>query len=75
MSLLLAEYARECIRAELGGPPASPPPGFEGEGASFVTLRFGDMLQGCIGSIEPRRALAIDVAQNAIAAAFRDPRA
>jgi AmmeMemoRadiSam system protein A len=43
-------------------------------GASFVTLhRFGQ-LRGCIGSLEPRQPLAVDVAHNAFSAAFRDPR-
>jgi len=44
-------------------------------GACFVTLRRADgTLRGCIGSIEPSRPLARDVAENAYAAAFRDPR-
>lgn len=43
-------------------------------GATFVTLRQGDDLRGCIGSLEPRRPLADDVAANARAAAFADPR-
>lgn len=43
-------------------------------GASFVTLRQDDRLRGCIGSLEARRALGIDVAENACSAAFRDPR-
>ena len=42
--------------------------------ASFVTLKQGEALRGCIGSLERRRALANDVAENAFAAAFRDPR-
>lgn len=42
--------------------------------ASFVTLTLRGMLRGCVGSIEPCRALALDVAENAISAAFRDPR-
>ena len=42
--------------------------------ATFVTLRRDDVLLGCIGSIEPRRPLAEDVAANAEAAAFADPR-
>ena len=42
--------------------------------ASFVTLKQRDSLRGCIGSLEQRRALADDVAENAFAAAFRDPR-
>ena len=37
-------------------------------GATFVTLRLGGELRGCIGSIEPRRALGTDVAHNARAA-------
>jgi AmmeMemoRadiSam system protein A len=43
-------------------------------GATFVTLRQGDDLRGCIGSLEPRRPLGEDVAANARAAAFADPR-
>ena len=43
-------------------------------GASFVTLRLEQELRGCIGSIDPRRALGEDVAWNARAAAYRDPR-
>ncbi len=43
-------------------------------GASFVTLTIGGELRGCIGSIEPRRPLVLDVQENAIAAAFHDPR-
>ncbi|WP_018509499.1 AmmeMemoRadiSam system protein B [Thiobacillus thioparus] len=43
-------------------------------GASFVTLtRQGD-LRGCIGTLEAHRPLGIDVRENALAAAFRDPR-
>jgi MEMO1 family protein len=42
--------------------------------ASFVTLTRGDTLIGCIGSLEPQRALWRDVAHNARAAAFEDPR-
>ena len=43
-------------------------------GASFVTLRLDGELRGCIGSVQARRALGEDVAHNARAAAFRDPR-
>ena len=43
-------------------------------GASFVTLRLDDELRGCIGSIDARRPLGEDVARNAHAAAYRDPR-
>jgi hypothetical protein len=43
-------------------------------GATFVTLTKDGNLRGCIGSLQPARALHEDVAQNALAAAFRDPR-
>jgi AmmeMemoRadiSam system protein A len=43
-------------------------------GASFVTLKLDGELRGCIGTIDPRRALGDDVAANARAAAYRDPR-
>jgi AmmeMemoRadiSam system protein A len=43
-------------------------------GAVFVTLKVAGRLRGCIGTLSPRRALAEDVAHNARAAAFRDPR-
>ncbi len=42
--------------------------------ATFVTLRKYGQLRGCIGHLEPRSALAQSVADNAFAAAFRDPR-
>ena len=43
-------------------------------GACFVTLRKNQSLRGCIGSLEARRCLVTDVAANAFAAAFHDPR-
>ena len=43
-------------------------------GATFVTLTKEGNLRGCIGSLQAARALADDVAQNALGAAFRDPR-
>lgn len=48
--------------------------GLQSPGASFVTLKAGDELRGCVGSLEGQRPLASDVAGNAYAAAFRDPR-
>jgi hypothetical protein len=42
--------------------------------ASFVTLYSHRQLRGCIGSLKPARPLLEDVAHNAYAAAFRDPR-
>ncbi len=43
-------------------------------GASFVTLKKRQTLRGCIGNLEASRPLVEDVAENAYAAAFRDPR-
>lgn len=43
-------------------------------GASFVTLKIRGELRGCIGSLEAHRPLVEDVARNAYAAAFSDPR-
>jgi MEMO1 family protein len=43
-------------------------------GATFVTLKKSGELRGCIGSLQALRPLAEDIAQNALAAAFRDPR-
>lgn len=43
-------------------------------GACFVSLHIGDRLRGCVGSLEARRPLIADAADNACAAAFRDPR-
>ena len=45
-----------------------------GIGGSFVTVRTYGQLRGCIGSLEARRPLAVDVCENAYAAAFRAPR-
>lgn len=42
--------------------------------STFVTLRLGSALRGCIGSIQARHPLAEDVILNAFGAAFRDPR-
>ena len=42
--------------------------------ACFVTLSIAGNLRGCIGSLEAQRPLVEDVADNAYAAAFRDPR-
>jgi AmmeMemoRadiSam system protein B/AmmeMemoRadiSam system protein A len=43
-------------------------------GATFVTLTMNGALRGCIGSLEATRPLGIDTVENALGAAFRDPR-
>lgn len=50
------------------------PPALRRMSATFVTLHLGEALRGCIGSLEARRPLVEDVAYNAWAAAFEDPR-
>jgi AmmeMemoRadiSam system protein A len=42
--------------------------------ACFVTLRREGQLRGCVGTLEPRLALVVEVAESAYAAALRDPR-
>lgn len=42
--------------------------------ATFVTLQINQNLRGCIGTLEARQPLVLDVAHNAHAAAFSDPR-
>lgn len=73
---VLVAIAREAIGAELGlmAAPARDAPWLAERAATFVTLRLERDLRGCIGSIDPRRALGEDVAHNARSAAFRDPR-
>lgn len=43
-------------------------------GACFVSLHKQGNLRGCIGSLQANQPLAIDVMQNAVKAAFNDPR-
>lgn len=76
---LLLEVAEEAIRARMEGRARRSPTGevpalLSAPGASFVTLRDGERLLGCIGTLEPRQSLQADVAENALGAAFRDPR-
>jgi AmmeMemoRadiSam system protein A len=50
------------------------PPELAETRATFVTLTLDGDLRGCIGMLEACRPLAEDVAENACAAAFEDPR-
>ena len=49
-------------------------PALQQDGASFVTLTILQQLRGCIGMLTATRPLIKDVAANAYAAAFEDPR-
>ncbi len=66
--LALARAAIEDRRVDFTNPELDAP------GATFVTLTSQGRLRGCIGTLEARRPLRYDVAANARAAAFRDPR-
>ena len=72
----LLTLARNAIAARFGlpGAPADDLPELHQPGAVFVTLTQHDNLRGCIGSLEAWRPLRLDVHENALAAAFRDPR-
>ncbi len=76
----LLKLAKASIKhgLETGSPLSVNPKDYEAElaeqGACFVTIKINDDLRGCIGSLEAYRPLIEDVADNAFAAAFRDPR-
>lgn len=77
----LLQIARDSIAAALDGQrPQLDPAQFDDElrrpAGAFVTLttKEDDELRGCIGSIFPTAPLYQAVSDNAIAAAFRDPR-
>lgn len=75
---VLLTVAREALLAAAEGrryesQPVSEP-ALQALGACFVTLTRHRQLRGCIGSLEAHRPLLQDVAENAKAAATRDPR-
>jgi AmmeMemoRadiSam system protein A len=76
----LVGVAWRAIRAGLDGGPrltvraADYPDALRAHRATFVTLRRHGELRGCIGAIVAHRPLVEDVAHNACAAAFSDPR-
>ena len=73
---MLVAIAREAIADRHGESKRAswPEPWLEEPAATFVTLHLSGELRGCIGTIEPLRALGDDVRHNARAAAYRDPR-
>ncbi len=73
----LLALARGAIESSLAGREQPDPQGefwLKQAGATFVTLTKADALRGCIGSLEAARPLGVDVIENALAAAYRDPR-
>jgi len=73
---LLLRLARSAIAGSLGvsQEDCEPADWLNQPGATFVTLTHEGKLRGCIGTLVAERPLHEDVAQNARAAAFRDPR-
>jgi AmmeMemoRadiSam system protein A len=75
--LKLARETISCVAGRQEPPPvdlSALPENLRRDGASFVTLTKHGQLRGCIGSLEARRPLALDVRENATGAAFDDPR-
>lgn len=76
LGVAVLAIARSSIAAEFNLARGALPPhaALAQPGASFVTLKQGDELRGCIGSLVAEWPLGRDVGRNAIAAAFHDPR-
>ena len=76
----LLQLARQSIEhgLSMGIPVAATAKEFHQElqqpGAAFVTLHKNKILRGCVGTLEAHQPLICDIANNAFAAAFRDPR-
>jgi len=64
------------VTGKLSSPPdlAACPAEFREVGACFVTLTKAGVLRGCIGSLEARQPLALDVCEHALDAAIQDYR-
>jgi MEMO1 family protein len=73
----LVGLARDAIAASLDGKKGVSLPAdawLRQAGATFITLKKDGALRGCIGSLQATRPLGVDVIENALGAAFRDPR-
>ncbi|MFP4158802.1 MAG: AmmeMemoRadiSam system protein A [Desulfobacterales bacterium] len=78
----LLELARKSIADRLGVDYESSPdieaskqdPVFQSRLGTFVTLKINGNLRGCIGNLLPEKPLAEGVKDNAVNAAFNDPR-
>jgi AmmeMemoRadiSam system protein A len=73
---ILLAHARAAIATQLGlpAPETIDHPALHEPGASFVTLTRQGQLRGCIGHLKPVQPLGRDIHENALAAAFHDPR-
>lgn len=73
----LLAIARAAIAQAVGLPQAAVDESVESLqqfGACFITLNQQGKLRGCIGSLEARRPLLVDIKANAVAAALHDTR-
>lgn len=73
----LLGLARHAIAEKLGlsgTKPETSAPIFSQKRATFVTLKSGKNLRGCIGSLAAVEPLAEGIRRNAVNAAFHDPR-
>ena len=76
----LFQLARQAMEAHVRQgaviePPADLTPEMAGQAGTFVSLHKGGALRGCIGTFQPTQPnVALEVIQNAISAATRDPR-
>ena len=76
----LLKLARNSIMSRLRGEPTPKPDPktlsmeLREDGAAFVTLHMRGTLRGCIGSLSAREPLYQNVINNALNAAFSDPR-
>lgn len=81
---LLLDLARHAIAEKLVPEQTAPlpdsarealsDPAFQRKRGVFVTLYTQDRLRGCMGSIRPQTSIRRGVKENALRAAFRDPR-
>ena len=72
----LVDLARRAVAAQVAGSPAPGPlaMGLPDASGAFVTIKRGGALRGCLGTLECRRGLAVEVARCAADAASEDPR-
>lgn len=77
---VLLDVARKALEDAASGMPLEPlmmemqSPCLQERGATFVTLRRGGELRGCIGTLEAYQSLIEDVREHALAAALHDYR-
>jgi uncharacterized protein len=75
---ILLAIARDALGKAVRGEPlvaidlAAMPKALQRKGASFVTLTKKGQLRGCIGALEAYQPLALDVQEQAVAAAMQD---